>query len=159
MASVNFGKIVYPLRGQPINCSIVSTIFFSFSLWDGSCSWAHNIIKYSLRQREARLSTVKTGFIFLYLFTYFHDVFTSSAKVWGDLSVTTWLEVKQINRELIKALVLKFHWQNNTSCMVVRHPDSTACNTRLILLNILLKKQKSHAMYLMTHSPELIPLC
>ena len=77
MASVNFGKIVYPLRGQPINCSIVSTIFFSFSLWDGSCSWAHNIIKYSFRQKEARLSTVKTGFIFLYLFTYFHDDFTS----------------------------------------------------------------------------------
>ena len=44
MASVNFGKIVYPLRGQPINCSIVSTIFFSLSLWDGSCSWAHNMI-------------------------------------------------------------------------------------------------------------------
>ena len=43
--------------------------------------------------------------------------------------------------------------------MVVRHPDSTACNTKLILLNILLKKQKSQAMYLMTHSPELIPLC
>ena len=99
--------------------------------------------KYSFRQREARLSTVKTGFIFLYLFTYFHDVFTSSAKVWGDLSVTTWLEVKQINRDLINALVCKFHWQNNTSCMVVRHPDSTACNTRLILLNILLKKQKN----------------
>ena len=43
---------------------VVVVVFF---LWDRSCSWANNIIKYDFRQREATLSTVKTGFIYLLL--------------------------------------------------------------------------------------------
>ena len=49
-----------------LDCLYVFFVVF-FSLWDRSCSWANNIIKYDFRQREATLSTVKTGFIYLLL--------------------------------------------------------------------------------------------
>ena len=100
MASISFGKIVYPYRprGQP-KCSIVSIVFFfSFLLWDGSCSWANNIIKYGFRQREARLSTVKTGSIYLLLAefsvrtvnygpSFFPSIYGPSAKRAGHKSM------------------------------------------------------------------------
>ena len=50
-----------------LDCLYVFFVFVFFSLWDRSCSWANNIVKYGFRQREARLSTVKTGFIYLLL--------------------------------------------------------------------------------------------
>ena len=85
---------LYIPRGLEASLSarmLVSFFFFFFLVvgWVLQLVKQHNKIRF--RQREARLSTVKTGFIFLYLFTSFHDSFTCYvvlSKVRGDLSVT-----------------------------------------------------------------------
>ena len=98
MASVNFGKIVYPLRGQPINCSIVSTIFFSLSLWDGSCSWAHNMINIVLDKGKQDFLLWKQAlyfFIYLPIFMMFLQVLPKFEVIYQSLHDSKWSKLTE----------------------------------------------------------------